>query len=96
MLDQGRWLIQLGMIEFELGDPHAVACFDEAIQIGRLLAEQDPDDAKAWSLIALAYGGLAEWHRQRGDAAKERGLSKQAHSYMEHAASLRPDDADLQ
>ena len=93
MLDHSRWLIQLGMIESELNDPHAAACFDEAIQRRQLFVEQDPDDADAWSLVASAYGGLAEWHRQQDDPVQERSLSEQAHACMEHAISLRPDDA---
>ena len=72
-----------------------MACFDEATQIGRFIAEQDPEDAEAWSLVASAYGELAEWHRQQGDPVQERSLSEQAHACMEHATSLRPDDADM-
>jgi Flp pilus assembly protein TadD len=86
---------QLGELESELNDPRAAACFDEAIQILRSFADQDPDDAESWSLLASAYGGLAEWHRQQGDPVQERSLSEQAHACMEHATSLRPDDADM-
>ena len=95
MLDHSRWLIQLGMIESELNDPHAAACFDEAIQRRQLFVEQDPDDADAWSLVASAYWQFATWHRQQGDPAQERRLSEQAHANMENAASLRPDHADM-
>jgi tetratricopeptide (TPR) repeat protein len=95
MLFHSRWLIQLGMIESELHDTRAAACFDEAIQIRRSFADQDPDDAEAWSLVASAYGGLAEWHRQQDDPVQERSLSEKAHACMENATSLRPDDADM-
>ena len=61
MLFHSHWLIQLGMIESELDSSHAVASFDEAIQIRRSFADKDPDDAEAWCLVASAYGNLAEW-----------------------------------
>ena len=96
MLDHSRWLIQLGMIESELRDPRAPACFDEAIHILRSFADKEPDDVEAWCLVASACGNLAEWHLQQGDTARERSLSEQAHACMEHANLLGPDDADMQ
>ena len=96
MLYHSHWLIQLGMIESELDRSHAVASFDEAIQIRRSFADKNPDDAEAWCLVASACGNLAEWHLQQGDTARERSLSEQAHACMEHANLLGPDDADMQ